>query len=72
MFPDWIGAVLNGTGAIDWWIHEFELWYKKIKVRSSGDQLTMSWESLKRLTLQYDGIWIDMSEVSQPHTLSST
>ncbi|KAK0753835.1 glycoside hydrolase family 31 protein [Schizothecium vesticola] len=31
VFPDWIGAVLNGTGAIDWWIHEFELWYKKIK-----------------------------------------
>ncbi|KAK1837146.1 family 31 glycosyl hydrolase [Podospora conica] len=31
VFPDWIGAVLNGTGAIDWWINEFELWYKKIK-----------------------------------------
>lgn len=35
VFPDWIGAVLNGTGAIDWWIHEFELWYRKIKVRCS-------------------------------------
>jgi alpha-glucosidase len=20
VFPDWIGAVLNGTGAINWWI----------------------------------------------------
>ncbi|KAM7194518.1 glycoside hydrolase [Rhypophila sp. PSN 637] len=31
VFPDWVGAVLNGSGAIDWWIKELSLWYDKIK-----------------------------------------
>ncbi|KXJ86898.1 glycosyl hydrolases family 31-domain-containing protein [Microdochium bolleyi] len=43
VFPDWIGAVLNGTGAIRWWISEVARYHKKIR---------------------FDGIWIDMSEVS--------
>jgi alpha-glucosidase len=43
VFPDWIGAVLNGTGAIEWWKNEMTTWYEKIA---------------------FDGIWIDMSEVS--------
>lgn len=43
VFPDWIGAVLNGTGAIRWWISEVARYHEKIK---------------------FDGIWIDMSEVS--------
>ncbi|KAL2059720.1 hypothetical protein VTL71DRAFT_10212 [Oculimacula yallundae] len=43
VFPDWIGAVLNGTGAFDWWTNEMSRWHEKIS---------------------FDGIWIDMSEVS--------
>lgn len=43
VFPDWIGAVLNGTGAFEWWAGEMATWYKDIA---------------------FDGIWIDMSEVS--------
>ncbi|CAG8955439.1 hypothetical protein HYFRA_00010305 [Hymenoscyphus fraxineus] len=43
VFPDWIGAVLNGTGAFNWWTNELSTWYKEIP---------------------FDGIWIDMSEVS--------
>jgi alpha-glucosidase len=43
VFPDWIGAVLNGTGAFDWWTNEMTLWHQN---------------------LSFDGIWIDMSEVS--------
>jgi alpha-glucosidase len=43
VFPDWIGAVLNGTGAIDWWVGEVSRWHQNIS---------------------FDGIWIDMSEVS--------
>jgi alpha-glucosidase len=43
VFPDWIGSVLNGTGAIDWWVNEMSIWHKNIN---------------------WDGIWIDMSEVS--------
>jgi alpha-glucosidase len=43
VFPDWIGAVLNGTGAFDWWSNELSMWHQNV-----------SW----------DGIWIDMSEVS--------
>lgn len=70
MFPDWIGAVLNGTGAIDWWIHEFELWYKKIKVRLGSTQGRI--QERADIVSQYDGIWIDMSEVSQPSPLSQT
>ncbi|KAK3362624.1 putative alpha-glucosidase precursor [Lasiosphaeria hispida] len=30
VFPDWVGAVLNGSGAIDWWINELTLWYRKV------------------------------------------
>lgn len=43
VFPDWIGAVLNGTGAFEWWKNEMTTWHKNIS---------------------FDGIWIDMSEVS--------
>ncbi|CAK7262933.1 hypothetical protein SEPCBS119000_000227 [Sporothrix epigloea] len=43
VFPDWIGAVLNGTGAFDWWLSEMTAWHKNVS---------------------FDGIWIDMSEVS--------
>ncbi|KAH9214809.1 glycoside hydrolase family 31 protein [Leptodontidium sp. 2 PMI_412] len=43
VFPDWIGSVLNGTGAFDWWKDEMTLWHQNIS---------------------FDGIWIDMSEVS--------
>lgn len=43
VFPDWIGAALNGTGAFKWWSNEFVEWYKNVA---------------------FDGIWIDMSEVS--------
>ncbi|KAL1838138.1 hypothetical protein VTJ49DRAFT_2989 [Mycothermus thermophilus] len=31
VFPDWIGAALNGTGAVDWWVHELKRWYEKIQ-----------------------------------------
>jgi alpha-glucosidase len=31
VFPDWIGAVLNGTGAFTWWSEEIRNWYAKIK-----------------------------------------
>ena len=34
VFPDWIGAVLNGTGAIDWWTKEVALWHEKLDVWS--------------------------------------
>ncbi|KXX75580.1 Alpha-glucosidase [Madurella mycetomatis] len=30
VFPDWVGAVLNSTGAIDWWISELSLWHEKV------------------------------------------
>lgn len=43
VFPDFVGAVLNGTGAIDWWVSEMGMWYQNVS---------------------FDGIWIDMSEVS--------
>jgi alpha-glucosidase len=43
VFPDWIGAVLNGTGAFEWWATELSTWHENIS---------------------FDGIWIDMSEVS--------
>ncbi len=43
VFPDWIGAVINGTGAFDWWSNEMVAWYGNVP---------------------FDGIWIDMSEVS--------
>ncbi|KAH9897549.1 glycoside hydrolase family 31 protein [Xylariomycetidae sp. FL2044] len=43
VFPDWIGALFNGTGANTWWIAEIAEYFKKIA---------------------FDGIWIDMSEVS--------
>ena len=43
VFPDWIGSVLNGTGAIEWWKDEISAWYQKVA---------------------FDGIWIDMNEVS--------
>jgi len=32
VFPDWIGAALNGSGAVDWWINEFILWSKLVAV----------------------------------------
>ncbi|KAK7746098.1 hypothetical protein SLS62_009558 [Diatrype stigma] len=43
VFPDWIGALFNGTGANRWWSDEIAEYHSKIK---------------------FDGIWIDMSEVS--------
>lgn len=43
VFPDWIGSVLNGTGAHKWWIDELTTWHSNFS---------------------FDGIWIDMSEVS--------
>jgi len=43
VFPDWIGSVLNGTGAYDWWTDEVTRWHQNVS---------------------FDGIWIDMSEVS--------
>ncbi|EMR70096.1 putative alpha-glucosidase precursor protein [Eutypa lata UCREL1] len=43
VFPDWIGALFNGTGTNRWWSAEIAEYYSKIK---------------------FDGIWIDMSEVS--------
>jgi alpha-glucosidase len=43
VFPDFVGAVLNGTGALTWWANEIAEYFKEI---------------------QFDGIWIDMSEVS--------
>lgn len=43
VFPDWIGAVLAGGGAFDWWTGEMTRWHQNIS---------------------FDGIWIDMSEVS--------
>ncbi|KAK4451594.1 alpha-glucosidase [Podospora aff. communis PSN243] len=30
VFPDFVGAVLNGTGAIDWWIDEFARYSKLV------------------------------------------
>ncbi|KAK3956020.1 glycosyl hydrolases family 31-domain-containing protein [Pseudoneurospora amorphoporcata] len=30
VFPDWIGAALNGTGTVSWWIDEFVRYYKKV------------------------------------------
>jgi alpha-glucosidase len=43
VFPDWIGAVLNGSGAFEWWSEEMKIWHQNVS---------------------FDGIWIDMSEVS--------
>ncbi|TAQ86034.1 hypothetical protein B7494_g5640 [Chlorociboria aeruginascens] len=43
VFPDWVGAVLEGTGAFRWWDNEITTWHQNIS---------------------FDGIWIDMSEVS--------
>jgi alpha-glucosidase len=43
VYPDWIGSVLNGTGAFDWWANEMSIWHQNIS---------------------FDGIWLDMSEVS--------
>ncbi|KAE8441776.1 hypothetical protein EG329_004334 [Mollisiaceae sp. DMI_Dod_QoI] len=43
VFVDWIGAVLNGTGAFEWWSNEMAMWHQNVS---------------------FDGIWIDMSEVS--------
>jgi alpha-glucosidase len=34
VFPDWVGAVLNGTGAIEWWKTEIATWYEQVHVRS--------------------------------------
>lgn len=30
VFPDWIGAALNGTGAFEWWNEEVSDWHQKI------------------------------------------
>ncbi len=38
-----MGAVLNGTGAFEWWATELQGWHENVS---------------------FDGIWIDMSEVS--------
>ncbi|EFQ30814.1 glycosyl hydrolase family 31 [Colletotrichum graminicola M1.001] len=43
VFPDWVGAVLNGSRTFEWWKSELVAWYQKVT---------------------FDGIWIDMSEVS--------
>lgn len=43
VFPDWIGSILNGTGAYQWWSDELTAWHQNFS---------------------FDGIWIDMSEVS--------
>ncbi|KAI1087276.1 glycoside hydrolase family 31 protein [Rostrohypoxylon terebratum] len=43
VFPDWIGALFNDTGANRWWAREILGYHYKI---------------------DFDGIWIDMSEVS--------
>ncbi|WQF87535.1 Putative glycoside hydrolase family 31, galactose mutarotase-like domain superfamily [Colletotrichum destructivum] len=43
VFPDWIGAVLNGSRTFEWWKTELATWSDKVA---------------------FDGIWIDMSEVS--------
>ncbi|KAI1074897.1 glycoside hydrolase family 31 protein [Whalleya microplaca] len=32
VFPDWIGALFNGTGANQWWISEVAEYYKNIKL----------------------------------------
>lgn len=63
VFPDWVGAVLNGSGAIDWWINELDLWYKDIEVSffnldskaiveaNSGDSMTESGSTCQRSPL---------------------
>lgn len=43
VYPDWVGALLNGTGANRWWTSEVSAYHDKVN---------------------FDGIWIDMSEVS--------
>lgn len=43
VFPDWIGAIFNGSGTFEWWIDEMTRWFQDIP---------------------FDGIWIDMNEVS--------
>ncbi|KAK7999509.1 hypothetical protein PG990_012109 [Apiospora arundinis] len=43
VFPDWIGALFNGTGTNRWWTSEITTYHKKVN---------------------FDGIWIDMNEVS--------
>jgi alpha-glucosidase len=35
VFPDWVGSVLNASGAIDWWISELSRWSEKVAVRYS-------------------------------------
>lgn len=30
VFPDWIGAALNGTGTVSWWTDEFVRYFKKV------------------------------------------
>ncbi|KAJ4297284.1 hypothetical protein N0V88_004202 [Collariella sp. IMI 366227] len=30
VFPDWVGAALNGTGAVDWWAEELRIWSEKV------------------------------------------
>ncbi|KAK1990425.1 family 31 glycosyl hydrolase [Colletotrichum falcatum] len=43
VFPDWVGAVLNGSRTFEWWTSELVTWFQRVA---------------------FDGIWIDMSEVS--------
>ncbi|GKT64856.1 glycoside hydrolase family 31 protein [Colletotrichum tofieldiae] len=43
VFPDWVGAVFNGSKTFEWWTTELVTWFQKVA---------------------FDGIWIDMSEVS--------
>ena len=40
VFPDWIGAVLNGSGAFEWWSNELLTYYKKVAF--SGIWIDMS------------------------------
>lgn len=40
VFPDWVGAVMNGTGAFDWWTNEFEMWHSNVSF--DGAWLDMS------------------------------
>ena len=30
VFPDWIGAALNGTQTVEWWINELVMWSEKV------------------------------------------
>ena len=66
MFPDWVGAVLNGSGAIDWWIDELSRWSEKVAVCLCLSDWKVNRQDNVADIAQFDGLWIDMSEVSPP------